>query len=47
MVSFSQQYLESSSLHMENMTIFTSLLDLHLGTSWFDHMIFEHTGVWK
>ena len=47
MVSFSQQYLESSSLHMEDTIIFTSLLDLHLGTSWFDHLMFEHTGVWK
>ena len=28
-------------------TIFTALLDLHPGTSWFDHMIFKHTGIWK
>ena len=47
MVSFGQQYLESSSLLMEDMTLFMALLDLHLGTFWFDHMIFEHTGIWK
>ena len=47
MLSFGQQYLELSSLHMEDTTIFMSLLDLHPGTSWFDYMIFEHTGVWK
>ena len=47
MVSFGQKYVESSSLCMEDTTIFTSLLDLHPGTSWFDHMIFEHTSVWK
>ena len=33
MVSFGQQYLESSSPHMEDTTIFMALLDLHPGTS--------------
>ena len=47
MVSFGRQYLDSSSLHMEDMTIFMSLLNVHPGTSWFDHMMFEHMGVWK
>ena len=47
MVSFGRQYLESSSQHKEDTTIFMSLFDLHPGTSWFDHMIFEHMGFWK